>query len=616
MPATEQPLTRADFETSGWQEVIAGSAKKDCCAYSTLFLKRLGELEHGNAPVLRGVFTVLYVVTSIALREDDEEPFAPRFVRTASRGAVPDDLTLDQYRILEELAPSVADPEMRARVCDLVWIVRRNYRLAKLAVDAYLATACVWEDWENWVQCAQRLTRAVRLARSLGGGGADEFDRAIAHVEDLLTRMNGEDPLFLSARLMELLLAFKKGDPVRYAALAEKAAARAEGGSAYERANSYWQLAANWHAMAGYREAHDLARFAGAETHVKWAEEAAARPRENMPNSTAASYLQMAYHAFQKIGTPGARRRAEEVYRRLVEVQKKSVSELIPFRDTVDLTDLAKTAQQCVAGKGLTEALIGLVKLAKPPSVQHLREQVSGVVGDPLLALFSRVTLGPTGKIEATTAHFDSSSEGVERATIAEMHRHAVNWYRVVANGAIVPAIVKICQEHRVREQDFFRIVSNSYFVPRGRAITLTKGLYAGFTGDLIVATHLLIPQIEESIRTHLELRGAITSGFDRARQRQNEYDLNTTLYMPELREVVDEDTIFALQGLLVEHFGTNLRNRMAHGLLSDEEFQSDEALYLWALTLRLCITVGLPQESTPSAADEPDTIDGGRTPG
>jgi len=228
MAATEQPLTRTDFDGAGWQDLVAGCPKKDCFSYSAAFCKRLSELGEAGDPVLRGVFTVLYVVTSVGLREDDEEPFAPRFVGRAARGTVPDDLTPDQYRLLEEIAADIADAEMRARVCDLVWVMRKRYNLAKLGVSAYLEAARTREDWENWVPCAERLTRAVRLARSLGRGGTDEFDRAIAHVEDLLTRMDGEDPLFLSARMMELLQEFRKGEPQKYASLAEKAAKRAE----------------------------------------------------------------------------------------------------------------------------------------------------------------------------------------------------------------------------------------------------------------------------------------------------------------------------------------------------------------------------------------------------
>ena len=47
---------------------------------------------------------------------------------------------------------------------------------------------------------------------------------------------------------------------------------------------------------------------------------------------------------------------------------------------------------------------------------------------------------------------------------------------------------------------------------------------------------------------------------------------------------------MFDLQGLLVERFGVNLRNRMAHGLMGDDEFASPTGLYLWWLVLRICM--------------------------
>jgi len=44
---------------------------------------------------------------------------------------------------------------------------------------------------------------------------------------------------------------------------------------------------------------------------------------------------------------------------------------------------------------------------------------------------------------------------------------------------------------------------------------------------------------------------------------------------------VFDEDTLFDLRCLLVEHAGTNLRNRMAHGLISDSEFMGPLMSYI-----------------------------------
>src|SRR5438876_1186519 len=92
--------------------------------------------------------------------------------------------------------------------------MKRNHVLGRAAVPAYLESALTLEDGDNWPPCAWRLSRAARLARSLG----DEtlFDAVIAQTEAVLARMNGEDPRFLMGVLMQLLQEFKRGDAVKY----------------------------------------------------------------------------------------------------------------------------------------------------------------------------------------------------------------------------------------------------------------------------------------------------------------------------------------------------------------------------------------------------------------
>jgi len=48
---------------------------------------------------------------------------------------------------------------------------------------------------------------------------------------------------------------------------------------------------------------------------------------------------------------------------------------------------------------------------------------------------------------------------------------------------------------------------------------------------------------------------------------------------------------------LLIERSGSNLRNRMAHGLINDSEFNSPIMSYLWWVTLRLCCLPILKQQ-------------------
>ncbi|MDM3843455.1 MAG: DUF4209 domain-containing protein [Aphanizomenon gracile PMC638.10] len=65
------------------------------------------------------------------------------------------------------------------------------------------------------------------------------------------------------------------------------------------------------------------------------------------------------------------------------------------------------------------------------------------------------------------------------------------------------------------------------------------------------------------------------------------------------MTSIFDEDTLFDLQGLLIEKSGSNLRNRMAHGLINDNDFSSPIFSYLWWVTLRLCFGAGIliPEE-------------------
>ncbi len=201
MSAFDQVLSRGDFERCRWEEVIAGSVRKDCQEYSSLFLGKASQARAASDSVADAVFTVLFIVTDVHLDPDNiHQPFGPRFVAIAARGTIPEDLTDQHYTIVAELASAVEDAEMRARLCDLLWVVKRNHRLARTAVEAYLESARTLEDGDNWPPCAYRIRRAVRLARSLRGAES-LFDATIAHTEGVLTRMNGEDPRFLTGIL-------------------------------------------------------------------------------------------------------------------------------------------------------------------------------------------------------------------------------------------------------------------------------------------------------------------------------------------------------------------------------------------------------------------------------
>jgi hypothetical protein len=334
-----------------------------------------------------------------------------------------------------------------------------------------------------------------------------------------------------------------------------------------------------------------------AETYVKEAEDALKR---NPPSYlTASHYMQKAVEAFRNI--PGtkeeaadAKVRAEEVHTLLLQYQEESRKELVASSHEVDIRELVEQARDNVRGKNFQDALFALALLGTPTNVSHLRQQVQKQAREFIAShLFPVVMMNEMGKVVARQpgSVLSSDPNEAEAATRFEMNKNAALYQGFHAQAFIEPARYQINLEHSVRVNDLLPIVSHSPFVPPEREYLFAKGLYAGLTGDFFTSTHILIPQIENSVRYLLEKRGAVTSGLD-DRGIQNEHYLTSTLYprnYPEITSIFDEDTLFDLQGLLVEHSGSNLRNLMAHGRINDDEFLSPLMSYLWWLTLRLC---------------------------
>ena len=332
-----------------------------------------------------------------------------------------------------------------------------------------------------------------------------------------------------------------------------------------------------------------------AETYVQVAEDALKRKPPSY--LLASTYMQEAVEAFRRVrGTQeepiAAKERAEEVHKLLLQYQEESHKELVTiYSERVDIRNEVEQAKAQVTGKEFQDALFSLALLVAPTPVSDLRQEVQQMARDYVAShLFPVVMMNEKGKVVAQQpgSVLSSDPKEAEAATRFEMYRNAVLYQTWHTQAFIDPAREQINLEHSVRVNDLLPIVSHSPFVPPGREYLFAKGLYAGLTGDFFTSTHILIPQIENSVRYLLWKRGVITSGLD-DRGIQNEHNLNSTLYRPEITSIFDENTLFDLKGLLVEHSGSNLRNRMAHGLINDDEFLNPLMSYLWWLTLRLC---------------------------
>lgn len=603
---------KEDFERLNWQDAIADADPKTCQIYSGRFRVRADELRAQGDELGESAFRRLEFWTSARLQTDNPaRPFPEAYLAAISE---------TDTGLLRELVPLAQDAELHARLADLAWLGKINNKrdpsMARHAVSAYLTASVTFDSQEEWYNCAPRIERALQVAYSLGKN-APEIEQVWKHIEDVLAQLNGEDEWFLSETLMRLWQEYGRGDAAAcealYAPMAERAALKAEaqrGVGQWGKARRYWEVKAAWHPDASEGRITALAR--AAEAYVSNADE----ELDVYSNPIgAAMHLQYAVQAYRQI-QPNDRyvSRIEELHRRMIEVNIQARDSLETFSHTIDTARFAEQAAAVVAGKSFVAGLREIVRMFAPPSRDTLRRQVP-LYTDPLmeeLANFQQIN--SEGQVVANRPSLLSPDpEKREEATIAEMYHLTGTYHALFVQGFLVPALAQMSQEHRVSTRDWLPLLRNSPFVPPGRELLFARGLQAGWEGDWIVSTHLLVPQVENSLRHILSQNGFLASALHTSGT-QSEQGMDVTLKKPELARLLREDDIFDLRALLIEHTGTYFRHKTCHGLASYEEFLSVPSLYLWWTVLRMCLLPVITAQSrvqqaaNQSQADEQST--------
>lgn len=580
-------LTRDDLLASGVEGMLSRADEPECFAYYSVFLAAERLLTSAADAKQLALVNLLVRVTGMHLDvQETSEPFLPNFVGPNGRTAIPGDLDDSELLFLEEIINDISDAELRARIADVLWVRKRDHKMARLAIESYLASATRLEDPAEWPPCEKRIRRALQLAARLGRANREPFDAVVAHIEGLIGRLDGNDPLFLSSCLMEMLQAHKVGDASVYAPLAEKAALRAEGIGRWDLARQHWMVKARWHAQAPRDEdSYRAAQIRVAETYVGEGEAALLRTPPSF--MVAAHFYELSIEAFRAVGHSSAR--IDEIHKIMLGYQKQALGEFKLASVEIDAKKLQEQSIARVTGKGLNDALLALAQVSAPPSAGELRATVIALGQHSVLQhLMPSTLVNVQGKtVAARGALVSGDTDAAEVAMLFEMHQYAAKLRSAYVGAVIEPARYQITLEHDFGITDLLPFTAHNPFICPGHEMTAATGLAAGLRGDFVTAGHLLAIQMETSIRHVIASRGVPTSTVNDGIQM--EIELGALLRLPMALEVFGEDRIFELKGLLVEQAGSNLRNLVAHGLVEHQAFFSNDFSYLWWSFLQLC---------------------------
>ncbi len=577
-------ITIADFKQTPWHKALEEAEHRDCLYYVSSFNTYYKRARTDRS---KNVYMLLSAICSMMLQPDKpDQPLGPSRVMAGSSTPIPDNLGKEELDVLSQLVSIIKDPELLARVSDILWITRSDHKMARIAVDAYLESAKQLEDSDSPMFYDFKLERAFNLSAMLGKG--EELNRkVVSHIEQLLQKQNDNEPLSLSLPLLDLLLEVKTEKEIHLAQFAENAANAFETQNNHNIAREYWNRASQWHARA-----NDEKKLRESKLHLAECYEKDIQYSEQVGDKLFIIHhlIIKAIEAYRRIGNQ--KKKVEKLEAKLEIIQPNLLDSFSEIKIECDIPNLGLQARKAVEGKSFIESLFHLAFSCDPCKSKSIIEAAKkNIEKSPFLSLASKTTYDKNGMIIARRPSQDNK-ELFEEGILKEIMIFQMQINRnITVNAFINPARLQITADHNIRIRDFYQIVQNNPFIPSGREHIFALGLYYGLIGDFLLSSHILIPQAENSIRYMLQQKKIITSKLTNDLI-QEKYTI-TSLFPrceKELIIIIGEDMYFELRWLQIDKMDSNIRNLHCHGLVDNEEYFSDSYIYFWWLILRLCM--------------------------
>ena len=544
-------------------------------------------LEAGDSQAA-STYSFLHALTSFFPKFDTpSEPYGPWFQMDGKRGLIPSDLSISDISALQVLSSFIRNHVLLARLLDVQWLVTKDHKICAEAAAAYILAAEEQNTPEHWIYAKESYYRAGMLAALLGRK-KPLYQKLEGSLICAIENASADGLGFRCGSYLKLILRFVDQPPPNIAEVARTYAEKRKGVGDHRQARGYYRIEADYFRKVKNEATAQTTLLKTADCYVA---EAADRMTGPQASGLVASSLLIKGIEVLRLngGDPG---KIAELRSLLPIYQKRSNGEMKLFSQEIDLTDSVQASRAHVQNQTLEEALFRLA-LGRPlTELEELRKQVLETIDSaPLSHLFHTVHQDSSGRI----LNVQPGIQGLEGAALeqrveGEMFAAATKFHwslRVM--GFIDPARVQIINDHHPSFEDLQFIVRDNPFIPQGHEGIFLRGLHAGIHGDFLIASHLLVPQIENSIRYVLESMGIDVSNL-MSDTTQPVKLLGALFDMPETKEIFGESLCFELRGCLIEKLGYNFRNQLAHGFLREARFQSAPAVMIWWLVLRICL--------------------------
>lgn len=531
------------------------------------------------------VFRLLSEIAGIHLNPADRgRIWGPGTSFGNQRSMIPSDIRGEQSDVLEAVLPRVEHPALRARIADIVWTNdMRKGGVAKTAIDAYCdcveglmdgsLKAAYPVDGRDLVDAQTPAHRALQIASAITKRGTPLPDRVIAVLTTLYGEALKDRQLVIFSRIVQLCVDYKIIEP-KQAAIDLETAANAKPDIYPDAIRIALDFASLLYKRVGDQESEQRCQLGAVRQLLRMRDEcnqAAAK----------ASWVMDALQRLRHIKGEEALALENDLEDELRRLQRGSLREMGAFAVNIEVPAERDRIIEMFSEMDFSAALKSFALLDSSPKMEDLKAQALKLgQKSPLSAMMGIKHIDDEGKTVVNTAGAGSGEPPddwyLNMIARAETLRRAM----VVAN-YIEPVRLHINDRVAIEERHFNPIVWQSAFVPQLQAPLYALGFARFFQGDFASAAHLLIPQLEQSLRHILKAHGADpTKRREDATEEDRSLDAIIGNHRAELVDILGAPLLEELDRVFNIQPGPALRHDVAHGQLSAGQCYSPDVLY------------------------------------
>lgn len=528
------------------------------------------------------LFDLLKNISSIGTEiHNSSIKFYPMFTMADGRRTFSvEDITEEDFSMLEAMDLNRVPLVLRTLISDILWSQRKVYFAAKVAAEAYWDLFKLWFEEDDNVGTINMIRRAVCISIQIKHESL--FSDICAWVNDFISQKAVTIDGFFSLRLMELFAEQKRYDVSAFPDVLDQMISSDNGN--VSKVEQAYELKAYCYNKLKKSEEVKNTNIALADYYVSFAEQTV--QKDMLGAMRAGNLFQKAIVLYRN---SGEKQKAENTHRRLVEVQKDIPKMMVPITMELDIKGVLDNIHVNMEGLTFEESIIRLIQMFVFEKKDIIKQRViEGCRNHPLSHLFGENIVNEQGQTTLALQPLDiRNPEGDIELLELHMHQNALERQRIVGDIWIKNVLLFIRNKYNFDNSMLEFLIKDNPIIPAGREHIFQSAISMFIRGEYYEAMHILAPQVENLFRNIAREVGGLTVTLENDGSSMEKV-LSSIFDLPELLDCYDNDIIFTFKGLLNEKAGANIRNEVAHGIISEAACGSGVCLYFGTAVIKI----------------------------